>query len=79
MGSAFATSYEMLVGARFLGGLAFSSITLAAMYIGEIAPPKWRGKLVSMTQINIVVGLSAAYFINGFKSPFCQFFFIGLD
>ena len=64
IGSAFATSYEMLVGARFLGGLAFSSITLAAMYIGEIAPPKWRGKLVSMTQINIVVGLSAAYFIN---------------
>ena len=64
LGSAFATSYEMLVGARFLGGLAFSSITLAAMYIGEIAPPKWRGKLVSMTQINIVIGLSTAYFIN---------------
>ena len=64
LGSAFATSYEMLVAARFLGGLAFSSITLAAMYIGEIAPPKWRGKLVSMTQINIVIGLSAAYFIN---------------
>jgi len=64
LGSAFATSYEMLVAARFLGGLAFSSITLSAMYIGEIAPPKWRGKLVSMTQINIVIGLSAAYFIN---------------
>jgi len=34
------------------------------MYIGEIAPPNLRGKLVSMTQINIVVGLSTAYFIN---------------
>ncbi len=34
------------------------------MYIGEIAPPKMRGKLVSMNQINIVLGLSAAYFIN---------------
>lgn len=62
--SAYATSYEMLVVARFLGGLAFSSISLASMYIGEIAPPKLRGKLVSMTQINIVIGLSAAYFIN---------------
>ncbi len=62
--SASATSYEMLVVARFLGGLAFSSISLASMYIGEIAPPKLRGKLVSMTQINIVVGLSGAYFIN---------------
>lgn len=62
--SAFAGSFWSLVAARFLGGLAFSSITLASMYIGEIAPPKWRGKLVSMTQINIVIGLSAAYFIN---------------
>ncbi|WP_111706201.1 sugar porter family MFS transporter [Lutibacter citreus] len=62
--SALAPSYITLVAARFLGGLAFSSISVASMYIGEIAPPKWRGKLVSMTQINIVLGLSAAYFIN---------------
>lgn len=64
VGSAFATSFVTLFVARFLGGLAFTSITLAAMYIGEIAPAKWRGKLVSMTQINIVIGLTAAYFIN---------------
>ena len=62
--STVAPSYWTLTAARFLGGLAFSSITLASMYIGEIAPPQWRGKLVSMTQINIVIGLSAAYFIN---------------
>ncbi|GIZ08873.1 sugar porter family MFS transporter [Flavobacterium sp. UMI-01] len=62
--SALAPSYWSLVAARFLGGLAFSSISVASMYIGEIAPPQWRGKLVSMTQINIVLGLSAAYFIN---------------
>lgn len=64
MGSAFAPSFEILWGARFLGGLAFSSIALASMYIGEVAPREWRGKLVSMTQINIVVGLSGAYFVN---------------
>jgi sugar porter (SP) family MFS transporter len=64
LGSAFAPSYLTLMLARFLGGLAFSSITLGAMYIGEIAPAEYRGKLVSMTQINIVVGLTAAYFIN---------------
>ena len=64
IGSALAPSFITLLFARFLGGLAFSSITLGAMYIGEIAPPKWRGKLVSMTQINIVIGLTAAYFIN---------------
>lgn len=66
IGSTLAPNYWALVVARFLGGLAFSSITLASMYIGEIAPPEWRGKLVAMTQINIVVGLSAAYFINFF-------------
>jgi len=64
LGSAFAPSFMALFAARFLGGLAFSSITLAAMYIGEISPAKWRGKLVSMTQINIVIGLTSAYFIN---------------
>jgi sugar porter (SP) family MFS transporter len=64
--SAFAPDFVNLVAARFLGGLAFSSIALASMYIGEIAPPKWRGKLVSMTQINIVLGLSGAYFVNYF-------------
>lgn len=62
--SALAPNYFTLVAARFIGGLAFSSISLASMYIGEIAPPRLRGKLVSMTQINIVIGLSAAYFIN---------------
>lgn len=64
IGAAFAPNLWVLVAARFLGGLAFTSIALASMYIGEIAPPKWRGKMVSMIQINIVVGLSAAYFIN---------------
>lgn len=62
--SVLATTFETLVAARFIGGLAFTSLSVAAMYIGEIAPPRWRGKLVSMIQINIVVGLSAAYFAN---------------
>ena len=64
IGSTLAPSYWALLSARFLGGLAFTSISLASMYIGEIAPPKLRGKLVTMIQINIVVGLSGAYFIN---------------
>ncbi|GAA4235332.1 hypothetical protein GCM10022291_16910 [Postechiella marina] len=64
IGSTFSPNYIALLTFRFLGGLAFTSISLAAMYIGEIAPPKLRGKLVTMIQINIVVGLSGAYFIN---------------
>ncbi|NIJ44945.1 sugar porter (SP) family MFS transporter [Wenyingzhuangia heitensis] len=62
--STFATSFNTLFAARFLGGLAFSSLSLASMYIGEVSPPKMRGKLVSLNQINIGVGLLAAYCIN---------------
>lgn len=64
--SALASSYQMLVAARAIGGLAFTSLIIAPLYIAEIAPPKLRGKLVSINQLNIVVGLSAAYFINYF-------------
>ena len=34
------------------------------MYIGEITPAHLRGRMVAMNQINIVVGVTAAYFIN---------------
>lgn len=62
--SAFASSYLMLVTARTIGGLAFTSLMIAPMYIGEISPAKTRGKRVSINQLNIVIGLSAAYFTN---------------
>lgn len=64
VGSTLAPDYISLLSFRFLGGLAFTSISLASMYIGEIAPPALRGKMVTMIQINIVIGLSGAYFIN---------------
>ncbi len=66
LGSAFASSYIMLVAARALGGVAFTSLMLAPLYIGEISPAAVRGKRVSINQLNIVLGLSAAYFSNYF-------------
>lgn len=62
--SALATSYWMLVVARFIGGLAFCSLMVAPMYIAEISPAAKRGKMVSVNQLNIVIGFSAAYFAN---------------
>lgn len=62
--SALATNYWMLVVARFIGGLAFCSLMVAPMYIAEIAPATRRGKMVSVNQLNIVIGFSAAYFAN---------------
>ncbi len=62
--SALAVDYAMLVAARVVGGFAFASLVLAPIYIAEISPAKYRGKMISINQLNIVVGFSAAYFAN---------------
>lgn len=62
--SAFAVSYSMLVVARIIGGIAFASLVVAPIYIAEISPAKIRGKMISINQLNIVIGLSFAYFAN---------------
>lgn len=64
--SAFAVSYEMLVVGRFIGGVAFASLTVSAMYIGEIAPANKRGKYVSVAQLLIVLGSLVAFVVNYF-------------
>ncbi|TDF34445.1 MFS transporter [Alteromonadaceae bacterium M269] len=64
--STTALNYEMLVVGRFIGGVAFASITVSAMYIGEIAPAKLRGKFVSVNQLMIGLGLLIAFITNYF-------------
>ena len=65
IGSAFAPSFLFLVIARMIGGLGVgASLIIAPMYIAEIAPPKIRGSLVSINQLNIVLGISVAFFTN---------------
>jgi MFS transporter, SP family, arabinose:H+ symporter len=65
LGCAFAANLLMLVTARFLGGLGIGgSSVLGPMYIAEIAPAKWRGRLVGLFQFNIVFGILLAYFSN---------------
>ena len=66
IGSAFAPNYELLGWARFLGGMAFASLSVSAMYLGEVAPAEKRGMMVSMNQLAIVIGLLAAFLINYF-------------
>lgn len=65
LGCAFAVSWPMLVISRFIGGLAIGgSSVLGPVYIAEVAPAQWRGRLVGMFQINIVIGILLAYFSN---------------
>lgn len=63
--SAMAPSFVHLLIARMLGGLGVgTALIVPPMYIAEIAPPAKRGRLVSFNQLNIVIGLSAAFFTN---------------
>ncbi len=62
--SALAVDYWMLVTARFIGGMAFCSLMIAPIYIAEISPAEDRGKMVSINQLNIVLGFAISYFSN---------------
>ena len=63
--SAIAPDYLTLVIARMLGGFGVgAALIIAPMYIAEIAPAGLRGRMVSFNQLNIVIGISVAYFSN---------------
>ncbi|MBC7889674.1 MAG: sugar porter family MFS transporter [Ferruginibacter sp.] len=65
IGSASAHSLTWFIAARILGGLAVGVASiLSPMYIAELAPAKYRGTLVSLNQLAIVVGILIAFFSN---------------
>src|ERR1700750_330662 len=65
--AAFATTFAMFVAARICGGLGVGTAILTApMYIAEIAPARLRGRLVSLNQLMIVIGISVSFFSNYF-------------
>jgi sugar porter (SP) family MFS transporter len=50
---------------RFVGGLGIGgSSVLGPVYIAELAPAKWRGRMVGLFQINVVAGILLAYLSN---------------
>ena len=65
VGCAFAWSWYALLVFRLIGGLGIGgSSVLGPMYIAEVSPPKWRGRLVGAFQFNVVVGILLAYLSN---------------
>lgn len=65
LGCAFAWNWDALVVFRFIGGLGIGgSSVLGPMYIAEIAPASWRGRLVGVFQFNVVAGILVAYLSN---------------
>ena len=63
--SALAPNFASLVIARMIGGFGVgAALIIAPMYIAEIAPASMRGRMVSFNQLNIVLGITAAFFSN---------------
>ena len=65
VGCAFANGVAMFIVARVIGGIGIGISTVAApLYISEIAPPAYRGRLAGMFQFNIVFGIVVAFASN---------------
>jgi SP family xylose:H+ symportor-like MFS transporter len=65
LGSALAWDWYSFLFFRFIGGLAVGAASVASpLYIAEISPAKYRGRLVAITQFNIVLGMLLAFFSN---------------
>ena len=70
-GSALAWDWYSFLVFRLIGGLGVgASSVVAPMYIAEISPAGIRGRMVALTQFNIVFGMLVAYFSNYFISTF---------
>ena len=65
VGNGLAPSFAVFVCWRIAGGVAIGlASSLSPMYIAEVAPAQFRGRLVSVNQLTIVIGILAAQFVN---------------
>ncbi|MFO7852937.1 MAG: sugar porter family MFS transporter [Bacteroidota bacterium] len=85
IGSALAPNFASLVTARMIGGFGVgASLITAPMYIAEISPARIRGTMVSFNQLNIVLGISVAFFTNYLilrlgENPSAWVTYLGID
>ncbi len=65
VGAALADDVYLFMFFRFVSGLSIgASSVVAPVYISEVAPPKYRGRMVISFQLNVVAGILVAYFSN---------------
>ena len=65
VGSALAGAWIPFLFFRFIGGLGVGAASVVSpMYIAEISPASRRGRMVALTQFNIVLGILLAFFSN---------------
>jgi len=65
LGCAIAPGWGWLMASRLLGGIAIGgSSVVGPVYVAELAPSRWRGRLVGLFQVNVVIGVLMAYLSN---------------
>lgn len=65
LGMSVAGSAWALILWRSIGGLAVGAATMVApLYVGETAPAKWRGALITGFQLALTIGILAGYLVN---------------
>jgi len=65
LGTGAANQFTIFIIFRLIGGLGIGlASAISPMYIAEISPAKMRGRLVSVNQLTIVIGILAAQIIN---------------
>lgn len=63
--TAFATGYWSFIAARILGGIGIGlASNVSPVYIAEVSPAEMRGRLVSLNQFTIVIGIILAQLVN---------------
>lgn len=65
IGSAIPDTFDAYILFRIIGGLGIGlTSTICPLYNAEIAPPKYRGRLVALNQLATVTGIFFVYFVN---------------
>ena len=65
LATALAPSFTMFITARFLAGLAVGGVSLLSpMYVAEVSPPAIRGRMGTLYQMSIVVGIIISFGLN---------------
>lgn len=65
IGCALTGSFEMLVLYRIIGGVGIGIVSIVSpLYISEVAPGEYRGRLVSLYQLAVTIGFLGAYLVN---------------
>ncbi|MGW8314787.1 MAG: sugar porter family MFS transporter [Bacteroidales bacterium] len=65
LGTGVAVNFGYFIGFRILGGIGIGMASaIAPIYIAEVSPPEYRGRFVSLNQLNIVIGILCAQIVN---------------